>query len=462
MIRACAKFLFLFALLTPTYVHAFGPETSLPCPAAFHRFGHKWKLIRVDEAADYTPIARKKVVKASEVRMVDAEVRRELDKMGVRYTDLDEYKLMDELLEDGTMRVENATPGKALGSALRVDQLPKKKGARRFSTPTLLHPDLPAYLEKMKEFEATLVVDSTLKITGNGGYHTGVARRIGIRANTPWGVFLHEYQHLEFHWRMKKHFARILELWQSGKKLRESLGKEVIDEIGPEKIDQMQWLLDRGVTPQLAINESLSTFAEMKALGMAKYLPEGFGPFEYQYMLRHQISELQKLGKEAELSVQQLAYLEELKKQHASLDFYRNHGVKIFGGGILGTTASVTGGVTFWNLRAREQKFRETYADEVSDRLGHSYALRRDNGRWECVSCSPGSPYAKEFSRLETGPTGAKYGVEDSGEKIFLGYFGYENIQWNKAGELWGQKADGSRTLLKKVDPRDTPIFKSY
>jgi hypothetical protein len=69
-----------------------------------------------------------------------------------------------------------------------------------------------------------------------------------------------------------------------------------VKSVGADKLRKIQSLLDRGVTEENAINESLSVAAELESMGWRRYVPRSGGGSAYRYMLRHQITDLEALG----------------------------------------------------------------------------------------------------------------------------------------------------------------------
>lgn len=127
-------------------------------------------------------------------------VQFELKDMGVAYEILSPFdastRIDDFFLEIRTQQSAKLWRQMRL---LRIKSLPKKTGAASASEFTLLHPDLPVYLEKMKKMGYFLAVDPSLDLkTGAAAYFTPSDRVIAIEPTTPWIYFIHEYEHLLF------------------------------------------------------------------------------------------------------------------------------------------------------------------------------------------------------------------------------------------------------------------------
>lgn len=318
-------------------------------------------------AEAFSPLTRPSQVKSSAVDQADLAVRRDLSKMGVAVTpitdpnrgtylaDAEKYGWYDPKI---TPRADGT---KAYGALYRVDRLPPVGRASPFA-PALSHPEMAEYLRKMRAQGYELVIDSSLKHTGAGAYFYEKNKVIALAPNSTWQTFLHEYQHLEFsNSLLRYNFVEpIVALRQSGKDLQTSLHPAVVAEIGADKVAKIQRLIDRGITPSNAINESLSVGRELEALGWRKFVPGSGAIPSYQYMLRHQITDLEALG--PKMTDQQRRLVTQLKLQHHAA------GAAIPALGLGAAFGAGAGGMILYSHLS--QNYTEIYYDNNGNMIG--------------------------------------------------------------------------------------------
>lgn len=257
--------------------------------------------------SSYAPIGATKEVDSSKVFTATQKEAAQLEKMGAKVSRTEMDTLLKEVKQDDwegslkikPMRYTDGAQRPYYGEVLRIDLLPPPKARGSGSSLALTHPEMGAYLKQMRQMGYDLVVDSSQRHVGAFGYFSDARRVISISPDSTWATFIHEFQHLEFFEKiMKQNALREFEMIRLVDKedLLTSLNPEYVKYVGADKIRQIQSLLDRGITPELAINESLSGAAELKALGWKRYIPGGNGWAAHRYMLRHQITELENLG----------------------------------------------------------------------------------------------------------------------------------------------------------------------
>ena len=183
------------------------------------------------------------------------------------------------------------------GTVYEVKGLPKplRKGTAKSNA--LKHPQMPAYLKRLESMGYTLHIDTTMGSIGYGAYVDPESKILVLRAQSPWSDLVHEFQHVEFNVHIgSKRIAQMVELRAEKKKLTGALPADVVAKIGVAKLKRIERLIDRGITPELAINESLSVAEELRSMGWRRYVPASQGIESYRYMLRHQITAVEKLG----------------------------------------------------------------------------------------------------------------------------------------------------------------------
>jgi hypothetical protein len=234
----------------------------------------------------------------------DAEARSELDALGVK------YKARDGSYADRWMKLPEDARGRS--SLLEVLELPLPSASPGPMTPALLHPDLPTFIEKLNDKHALLVIDSSLAATNVGGYFDGV--HLALRSDMPWHVFLHEFQHFEYHRSYGIFYSTVRMRLEAGGTHEEGLPREYVHD--PRYIErfgahvlEMKRLIERGL-PDLAVNETMSVKAELDVLA---HLPEWiFGKayrFAAIYAEHHQLNELVELARKRPLAANEQASL---------------------------------------------------------------------------------------------------------------------------------------------------------
>lgn len=168
-----------------------------------------------------------------------------------------------------------------MGRLLNIDQVPPAHATGNYFTPFMNHPEFASTLERLRGMGYDVVIDPTNSLVGAGAYYNPIGqpgrRYIGMGANSNWGTFLHELQHLEFdhvtrnHWPSFENAAR-----GSGPSMIEVLSPEEVQTLGLERIQRIEDLLSRGHTNR-GIDETLSTELEARVLvqenGWRAYFP---------------------------------------------------------------------------------------------------------------------------------------------------------------------------------------------
>jgi hypothetical protein len=308
------------------------PLPAGSCAAAFEEVARPgaWRKVRplltklLAREKTYTPITNVPAVGTPDVIKATLQNRARIAKLGGTYSNIEHMPtFLDDMDRRGWTHLMPGTDGmKYGGEMLQVQALPLAKAGSTAQDAALTHPLMRAALERMWEKGYNLVVDSSLSFTGAEAYFHPGKKIIAVRPDTPWFTFVHEMQHLEFNHEILKpgFLAPMREFSAAGKSIKAALPAEAIARIGEQKLDRIQRLLDKGITPDLALNETLSITEELQTIGWKRFIPGHYGTGAYQYMLRHQITELEKLGPAATLAQRDL--IDSAKLRHAFTDRY--------------------------------------------------------------------------------------------------------------------------------------------
>jgi hypothetical protein len=242
------------------------------------------------------PIKPKAGLKSKKIQKIDLKAVAQLQKKGVRLERTDKITSLEDDVNNGDN--PDIAPGpdgkKFYGTVYKIKKLPPPAKKGKATTWALEHPEMEAYLQKLHAAGYELVIDTSIISTQLGAYHSAYEKVIALRPNSTWQDFLHEFQHFEFARSVRPRFAQLLRLRNIDR--RDLLkDKDWVRIVGYEKLKRIQELIDRGITPELAINEQLSVDAELAAIGWKRYLPY-IGTQPRKYALEHRITELQNLG----------------------------------------------------------------------------------------------------------------------------------------------------------------------
>jgi hypothetical protein len=329
------------------------------------------------ETKSFEPIRPPKFVDSADIKATDKKWREELDKMGVDYWPTMRNPTLEDRIRfgwsDTKVKPLTGATNPFYGRIYDIDKLPVPATKGSAFTKALQHPEMEDKLKWMKSLGYELVIDTSLPFTGAGAYFSPTKKVIALKPDSKWLDFIHEFQHLEFHEFIgAKRLKEMIGHRAAGKELRDVLPEKVQSEIGKDKIVKIQELIDRGVTPELAVNESLSANAELAAMGWKRYIPGSIGQPSYRYMLRHQITEIEKLG--PAMTPQQKKYVESAKRKHQVSHYYDN--LPFYGGvsalvGVPTATMVGTGAMIYF---LEQKKIVDVYYDTEGNTIGR----RRD------------------------------------------------------------------------------------
>lgn len=328
------------------------------------------------EKPTFSPLTRPNNLSVTDVIKTDTLIQKELSKMGLQFSkDEAGVPYLKEIVDYGLMNYD----GDQFGSILKITGLPKATGKGSIFSPALTHPEMASYLEKMKAAGYDLVIDTTMAHAGAGAYFHPLKKYIALGPNSVWSDFIHEYQHLEFNSFIEgSRLAEMVKLRSEGKRLVDALPSDVVSEIGVGKIKTIQKLIDKGVSQSNAINESLSTTAELTAMGWKQYVPSQ-GPWRYRYMLRHQITEIEALGDA--MTPQQRRLVEKNKRAHKRSEVYEKVGQSVVTHApTVVVVGSVGAGVLVWSDAIPSNEYIRIYYDVNGNTIG----ILAD-GSWEYI-----------------------------------------------------------------------------
>jgi hypothetical protein len=256
----------------------------------------------------------KKNLTGADLDEADTITRQQLDELGVKYkklgAGLDEEKLRSNFdiklgRKNPGQAVEDSLMGRTFYYEVTAEGLPAA-GQAHVTELAFRHPDLPKFMEELKAKGCRLVVDSSLPANLKAGaYYWPYNNVIALRPNATWQTFLHEFQHFEFN-----HFIRQRYGFRTLDEFVANVPRSIIDVIkrdDPRAFAAIE-LAKKGL-PELAVNETLSVNAELKALKDAGYSRWGLRALSTRdYALYHQIKALKKIPK-ANRTLQQQSLL---------------------------------------------------------------------------------------------------------------------------------------------------------
>ncbi|MBL7545297.1 MAG: hypothetical protein JNL11_15875 [Bdellovibrionaceae bacterium] len=149
----------------------------------------------------------------------------------------------------------------------RVVEFPKVTGPRKYSTPTLTHPDFKQEVERLKSIEVEVRFDPGLGLEGTAGYYFPHQKVVLIKPDTPWHIFKHEAQHA--------HWDKILNRLEEENAYKNAVTVEKVfrSQYGDKKGDEM-WKrvlqLQKREPTGLALDERLAVEAELAEMGWAR------------------------------------------------------------------------------------------------------------------------------------------------------------------------------------------------
>lgn len=337
-------------------------------------------------AEEFSPLKASKTVSQAEVQRTHDESLARLAAMGVKTERIG----TDTALEgDFWSRIEltDLPPGAASargfrGEIHRITELPKPVSRGTPSTPALQHPEMAEALRRARELGYDVVLDTTVTKTGAGAYFDPFTRRIALKPNSTWATFQHELQHLEFSEYVRPNMAKIRRIVDAKGDLTIGLPADVVADIGRERLQKIDSLIRRGVTPTNSIDESLSVDGDLRALGWRRYLPTTGGPEIQRYALRHRITDLTALKAVRPLTPEEARALEDSIRQHRQLELYQRHGnAALLGtGGLVGATGV---GAGLYTELTRDSGFERIYYDTKGNLVG----VRAD-GSWKYIQSS--------------------------------------------------------------------------
>jgi hypothetical protein len=258
--------------------------------------------------ASFSPIKISNEVDSARVYATHTEIVEKLDKMGVKTVPTGMEPALKAIERDGSygsaikvkpIAYTDGSMRPYYGEVLVVDKLPPAAAKSTSASPAFTHPEMASYLKKMRAMGYDLATDTSQGYVSMRAYFYPGDRIISLAPHSSWADFVHEYQHLEFYETITK--GNKLELFKNvrlgkGESLVKYFDPEFVKSVGADKLRKIQSLLDRGVTEENAINESLSVAAELESMGWRRYVPRSGGGSAYRYMLRHQITDLEALG----------------------------------------------------------------------------------------------------------------------------------------------------------------------
>lgn len=320
---------------------------------------------RAQAQGNYKPIVHPEVSALNEVTERFFYNREGLKLSGVRFKVSDRPTRLRGLADAKEIRPDHEL---FLGKVLEIEGLPPPVRPGTPDTPALLHPKMRHYFEKMREYGYALGLDTSLEQTHAGAYFRESDRLIGIRRNTSWTSFLHEFQHLEFAHYISPDYGYIRESIRSGRRLKDVLPPEVLKAWGPRRTAHLESLMGKRL-PSLAVNETMAVEAELESIGWKRYQPR-VGTVAAKYALRHQITELGKVAAKRPLSPREKLTLWEAQRRYDVMNAWdtwlpRTAGGTALGAGVMGATALT------WNaLRFDVSRYREIYYDNDGNIVG--------------------------------------------------------------------------------------------
>lgn len=244
------------------------------------------------KAQKYIPIKSEDTVKSSEILKHYEDQKKELKKLGVGFKETDTMTVFEADVRFRGRKVdENIESDIEYGKVLEVETLPPPSKSTSPFVNAFKHPEMATYKKKLEEMGYKLVVDTSNKIMGYGGYQWGETMVLSLTPNATWQAFVHEFQHVEFSQFVSQHYQKMGNIINEGKTLRSALPQKVQAQIGTEKLAKIETLMKKGIS-ETAVNEALSVGRELEALGFRQYIP-GVGSSARQYALKYQISDLE-------------------------------------------------------------------------------------------------------------------------------------------------------------------------
>ena len=251
----------------------------------------------------------------------------------------------------------------------QVTQLPRS-GRRSMTELALRHPDMQTYLDRMRAMGYELHLDPNGDMVGGAGFFHPSGRRIVLRPNATWQIFIHEYQHMLFEASGASNaYHGMLEAVIRGEPLERAMPPALRQSWQSQgvNVDELLRSLRRQL-PHTAANETGAVASELQGLGFRRFTSDSAEP--RRYALNWEIHELATLGNSRTV-VQTRRYEEaiaELTLIERNLALYRS-AVRGVQGAVLGS-ALVTG---------------PAVAVYYSDNIG-AYLIQLSDGTWRTVS----------------------------------------------------------------------------
>lgn len=263
-----------------------------------------------EQFSSLAPVVYPKQIKSLEVLRDSKEAKRALTRMGVKFEEVDGVTAAQSAIKHHG--AEEIGGESSQMRALRVMETPRKKAARSGFSKALLHPDFDRYKKLAEEWGASIVVDPTLKASKVAGMFFPVQKRIAIRADSPWYVFIHEFEHLRFSRAMS---PELLQKIRHGESILKLVPKETLDYFGRDYLLAIQKLYVERGWPLNSINEHLAVQAERGAMRNSPLLHRIVRPVRSlqaeQYALSHLIHDLHQTAKSRPLTVIEIQELDQ-------------------------------------------------------------------------------------------------------------------------------------------------------
>lgn len=329
---------------------------------------------------NYDPAGQRIVVRSDSVRAYQMGAIDELESFGFKVSQpVDRYDAI--LRRDFGNSSVDVLPGtngqRFLGHVFRIEKFGKPTAIGQWDTFAPLHPEFQSEVIRLRAKGEDVMFDPTMISAGYHAYYR-YGEFVAVGPTTTWAMFKHEMQHFDFHNTIRPFYPAMIAIQADRKRLLAKLPADAVDAIGADRVRAIQKLLDKGITPELAINESLSLDTELKAMGWARFSPEGSNARKYRLM--HQITEIEGLGDVQ--TQQQRAYVARAKIKHDLLakDTAKNRerALEVMKDTAVGAALIGSVYVAYSNDDGRFQKWFSKYAHLLFDKKGHVIGVKPD------------------------------------------------------------------------------------